>query len=99
MGGVTWEGQSWRAWTKKEREKRRNRHSFPCERVRFKNPAEDSIESKEKVQEDVVKVPRQKEPESMWEVSCVWLLARGDHVEFHDHQEDVDESDPAPKRE
>ena len=65
----------------------------------FKNPAEDYVESKQKVLEDVVMGPRQKEPESMWEESCAESLARDDHVEVRDHQEDVDESDPVPKRE
>ena len=31
--------------------------------------------------------------------SCVELLAKGDRVEVRDHQEDVDERDPAPRRE
>ena len=84
---------------KERKRKGRKQHSFPGERVEFKNPAEDYVESKRKVLEDVVKGPRQKEPESMWEGSCVELLARDDHVEVHDHQEDVDESDPMPKRE
>ena len=44
--------------------------------------------------------PRQKEPESMLgEESCVESLAKDDHVEVRDHQEDVDESDPASTRE
>ena len=33
------------------------------------------------------------------EESCVESLAKDDHVKVRDHQEDVDESDPASKRE
>ena len=58
------------------------------------------IEFTKKVLEEVVMGPRQKEPESMFgEASCVESLAKDNHVKVHDHQEDVDESDPASKRE
>ena len=44
--------------------------------------------------------PRQKEPKSMLgEESGAESLAKDDHVEVRDHQEDVGESDPASKRE
>ena len=50
--------------------------------------------------EELVLGPRQKEPESMLgEVSCAESLAKDDHVEVRDHQEDVDESDPVSTRE
>ena len=58
------------------------------------------IEFTKKVLEEVVMGPRQKEPESMLgEESCVESLAKDDHVKVRDHQEDVDENDPASKRE
>ena len=48
----------------------------------------------------VVMEPQQNQPESMpVEESCVVSPAKDDRVEDLVHQEDVDENDPAPKRE
>ena len=53
-----------------------------------------------KVLGEVVMEPQQNQPESMpVEGSCVVSPAKDDRVEDLVHQEDVDENDPAPKRE
>ena len=83
-----------------EKRIRRKKHCFfLSERVCFKNLRKDYVESKQRVLEDVVMEPRQKEPESMLEESCVESLAKDDHVEVRDRRVDVDENDPVPRRE
>ena len=65
-----------------------------------KSPAKRPHRIYNKVLEEVVMGPRQKEPESMLgEESCVESLAKDNHVKVRDHQDDVDESDPTSKRE
>ena len=58
------------------------------------------LEFTKKVLEEGAMGPRQKESELMLgEESCVESLAKDDHVKVRDHQEDVDENDPASKKE
>ena len=75
-------------------------HCFALASVsELKSPGKSRREFTKKVLEEVAIGLHQKEPESMLgEKSCVESLAKDDRVKVRDHQEDVDENNPAPRR-